>query len=362
MIFTKSICSPQEFEALLASVDGRVPDAEEYQRFGVSYIDLPDVGVLNRLDPFSPEYHERALGLYLTLRGRTEGGYEPTRDEANPSQIPTRFWSDLAPWGFRDPLMVGEHLYSWGHMLRHLALPAGGSVLEYGPGSGQLLLMLARMGFRACGVDVDAGVLDGIRLQADGMNLEVPTERAVFGEGFDDERFDCVVFYEAFHHALDFRSLLARLRDRIKPCGRLVLCGEPIVPAPFGGIPYPWGPRLDALSIFCMRKYGWMELGFIHDFFVEAARRSGWQAEQHAFAGCGRAHLYVLRPADGAGSVAAMQAPQPGTPAAGLDAHIAALQAELQEVYASTSWRLTRPLRWAGRWMNKRRSSAVTGH
>ena len=61
--------------------------------------------------------------------------------------------------------MVSEHLLAWGHIFAHLNLPSGGSLLEYGPGSGQLLLMLARMGYRACGVDIDAVALEGIRAQ-----------------------------------------------------------------------------------------------------------------------------------------------------------------------------------------------------
>jgi 2-polyprenyl-3-methyl-5-hydroxy-6-metoxy-1,4-benzoquinol methylase len=346
-----SRCSVEEFEQIVTALDGGVPDAAEYQRMTTLVLDTPGTRRLGALDPFSPEYHQAVLELYLGLRSRRDDGYVPERDEAPSAPVPEHVWSQLSPWGFRDLAMVGEHLYAWGHILRHLALRPAGSVLEYGPGSGQLLLMLARMGFRACGVDVDAVALEGIRLQAEGMGLQVPVERARFGEGFGDERFDGIIFYEAFHHALDFQQLLRRLHDRLTPGGRVVLCGEPVVPAEFPGIPYPWGPRLDALSVFCMRRFGWMELGFTHAFFVESARRAGWGVGFHPFPGCGRAHVYVLERRDVTQPEIASPPPAPveADPALAL----AWTRAELAAVHASTSWRLTRPLRLAGRLLGR---------
>ena len=266
-----------------------------------------------------------------------------SRDEAPAGGVPSNVWTGLVPWSFRNPKLVSEHLLSWGQIFRLLDVPPGGSVLEYGPGSGQILLMLARMGVGASGVDICTTALESIRRQAGALGLPLRLERAVFGEGFAGERFDRIVFFEAFHHALDFETLLARLRDRINPGGRIILCGEPIVPAPFAGVPYPWGPRLDALSVFCMRRFGWMELGFTHDFFVEAARRAGWRARFCPFPDCGRAQAYVLAEEDGTAVATDM---------AGKTEHVtvlardfAQLRAELAAMRGSTSWRLTRPLR-----------------
>ena len=296
---TLQLTPPAEFDAALAALGQGVPDAAEYTRLTTLTLDAPGVDRLAGLDPFSDGYRQEILDLYVHLRARPDTDYRPERDEAPSYAVPDAIWTGLVPWSFHDASMLSEHLYAWGHIMRHLALPPGGSVLEYGPGSGQLLLMLARTGYRACGVDIDEVAVEGIRRQSAAMALPVGIERAVFGEGFGDERFDAAVFYEAFHHALDFEALLRRLHDRIKPGGRVVLCGEPIVSEPFPAVPYPWGPRLDALSVFCMRRFGWMELGFSHDFFVEAARRAGWRASFHPFPGCGRAHVYVLTADDG---------------------------------------------------------------
>ena len=298
-----------DFDALLEAIGDGVPDTAQYRRMADMVLDVPGSRALARLDPFSAAYRDAALALYLSLRGRPEQGYEPIRDEPPALPPPGDPWTGLVPWSFRDAAMASEHLFAWGHVLRHLGIPPGGSVLEYGPGSGQILLALSRLGYRACGVDIDAAALGSIAQQADHLRLAVETERAGFGDGFDGERFDAILFYEAFHHAFDFETLLIRLHDRLRPGGRLVLCGEPVVRAPTGAVPYPWGPRLDALSVFCIRRYGWMELGFTHDYLMALARMTGWRARLHRFAPAHRASLYVLEPIASAPVTPARHAP-----------------------------------------------------
>jgi SAM-dependent methyltransferase len=293
---TVTICSLEEFDAQIEAIGSGVPDAAGHQRLSQMAIHHPAVDALRDLDPFSPAYRQTALDLYFDLRGRRGDGYEPARDEID-LVMPLDVFSGVVPWSFQDTGMVAEFLECWAQILRAMALPgnSGASVLEYGPGSGQLLLMLARMGVRACGVDINQGALDLIRRQADTMGLRLETERAEFGEGFGDETFDRIFFFEAFHHAFDFEALLKRLHERLKPGGRLIFCGEPVVLQTGPGIPYAWGPRLDALSVFCIRRYGWMELGFTHEFFMEALRRNGWYVEFNHPPNCGRAWIYTAQ-------------------------------------------------------------------
>ena len=275
---------------------GERPDAAQYRRLSDLVMDDPVAHSLAGMDPFSPEYRQAAIGLYYDLRGRSDG-YDAARDEANTEPLTTDLFRGPSPWGFQDPNLAAEFLHCWGHMIRRLELTpgAGEAVLEYGPGSGQLMLTLARLGVKAHAVDIDVTALESIRQQAAAMGLTVETERAGFGEGFKGKTFDRIVFFEAFHHALEFETLLARLQKRLKPGGIIVFCGEPVVGHPVPAVPFPWGPRLDALSIFCIRRYGWMELGFTHDFFVEALRRAGWRAELHVFEASGRANIYTAR-------------------------------------------------------------------
>ena len=328
-----------EFEALLAAIGGGVPDAAQYKRMSGLILDLPQSRALSRIDPFSPAYRPAAMALYLSLRGRSEDGYVARRDEPPATPLPPHLWTGLVPWSFRDARMLSEHVLAWGHILSHLDLPPGGSILEYGPGSGQFLIMMARMGYRACGVDIDAQALEGIQAQARHLALELETDCAEFGEGFGDRRFDCILFYESFHHAFEFEALLRRLHDRLNPGGQIILCGEPVVAGQFGGLPYPWGPRLDALSVFCIRRFGWMELGFTHDYLMRVIRDTGWAASFHEFPNCGRAALYRLTPASAV--------PSPGSAAT----HVRLSRKALLR-------RLRSPQGWPGAWRSLRRSPA----
>lgn len=187
---------------------------------------------------------------------------------------------------------------AWGAIFSALEIEPGQSILEYGPGSGQALLMLARTGVRAFGVDIDAESLDLVRRQSEAMDLGVQLQQAGFGDGFPGMRFDRILFFEAFHHSLEFDTLLLRLHDQLNEGGRLILAGEPVVHGYHGAVPYPWGPRMDALSVMCMRRYGWMELGFHMPFLVELLMRTGWVVqfrENPVY----RAWLFIAEPIKG---------------------------------------------------------------
>jgi SAM-dependent methyltransferase len=348
-LMPSDVISLAEFEKLLVQIVEDRPNGEQYQFMSSLVLDIPEARELARMDPFNPGYKAVAMELYLYLRGRAELGYVAARDELS-AVLPENLWTGLIPWSFRDAKMVSEHVLAWGHILEHLNLPPGGAVLEYGPGSGQFLIMAARLGYRACGVDIDTLALNGIRAQSAHLNLTVETERAEFGEGFGDERFDTILFYESFHHAFHFDTLLAQLHSRLKRGGRIILCGEPVVSDVTDGIPYPWGPRLDALSVFCMRRFGWMELGFTHDYLVEVVRLAGWAVTHHPYPRSGRATIYVLRPVNDA----AEDVPS-ATPDAQLHEQIRRLKSELTEIRASTSWRVTSPMRASKNWCRRLR-------
>lgn len=235
----------------------------------------PEAAALRALDPFGAEYAAAAMALMDRLRGRP---YDPARDERIGHGMGDRdLWTGLSPFEFRDPLMLAEFLDAHAALLRQIGAPPGAEVLEYGPGTGHFLLTLARLGYRCHAVDLEPEYLALVSRQAAAMGLDVAREEGRFGEGFGEKRFDCVFFFEAFHHAPDFLSLLRRLRRRVKPGGRLLLCGEPLLPdgATDGVLPYPWGPRLDGVAFEAIER-GWMELGFQLTFLLRAFQRTGW--------------------------------------------------------------------------------------
>ncbi|NDV87922.1 methyltransferase domain-containing protein [Aurantimonas aggregata] len=284
-------------DAFFAGIDMEIPDTAEYRRLSGVILDHPLVSQMQALDPFSDAYRDLAMRIYFDIRGGEHADFRPERDEKSGGGDIANVFSEVSPWSFRDTGFIAEMLFSWGHILRLLDMngATGNRVLEYGPGSGQILLTLARSGCEAYAVDIDAASLESVATQARLMDLTVHTERAVFGEGFEGQRFDAIIFFEAFHHAADFQALSQRLQERLEPGGRVIFCGEPIVPQAAGSVPYPWGPRLDGLSSFCIRRFGWMELGFTRAFFMEMLRANGWRAEHHPFPACPRAEAFVAR-------------------------------------------------------------------
>lgn len=253
----------------------------------------PVCAEMRALDPFSPEYAERAFAFMAELRGVP--GFDARRDERIGHTLADRdLWSGLSPWDHRSPLFLAEMFECYATMLRQLGAPPGARVLEYGPGTGQFLLFLARIGYQCHAVDIEPEYLRVIHRQARIMRLDIRTERGLFGEGFDGERFDVIVFFEAFHHVRDFMGLLRHLRGRLNPGGRLILCGEPLLPDGMvdGPVPYPWGPRLDGLSIEAIQR-GWTELGYQTSFLVNALLRAGWHPNLIPHHTTFRAHMIV---------------------------------------------------------------------
>jgi SAM-dependent methyltransferase len=295
------VASIEEMRALIArTVSGDAAGAEAAYRdlTAVQLRPPPIAARMREADPFSPEYAAMAMELGALLRGRA--AYAPERDERLGHGMQDRdLWTGLSPWDFRSNLLMAEFFDCYAAMLRQLGAAPGASVLEYGPGSGQFLLALARLGYRCHAVDIEPEYLRLIRRQAEAMGLTIRCNQGVFGEGFGERRFDAIVFFEAFHHAPDPVGLLRRLRARLNPGGRLILCGEPVFPPGLtdGPIPYPWGPRLDAISIQGWQR-GWMELGFQIDFLLEAFRRAGWHAIPITHPTTFRANLIVASVAE----------------------------------------------------------------
>ena len=90
-----------------------------------------------------------------------------------------------------------------------------------------------------------------------------------------EDRFDAAVFFESFHHCADHLAMLRRLHDLVRPGGVVLFASEPVQ-----SLDYPWGPRLDGLSVWSSRTYGWLELGFDRAYFERALARTGWSGQR----------------------------------------------------------------------------------
>jgi hypothetical protein len=83
------------------------------------------------------------------------------------------------------------------------------------------------------------------------------------------------VFYESFHPCADHLAVLERPHRVVRPDGVVLFAAEPVQ-----RLGYPWGPRLDGLSVWSSRTYGWLELGFDLQYFDEALARTGWKGRR----------------------------------------------------------------------------------
>lgn len=88
------------------------------------------------------------------------------------------------------------------------------------------------------------------------------------------EKFDVIIFYEAFHHSFEFPSLIDKIKRLLNQDGILILAGEPIIK----NWHQPWGIRDDSQTLWAVRKHGWMELGFDEDFLLELFYDKGFFA------------------------------------------------------------------------------------
>jgi len=97
---------------------------------------------------------------------------------------------------------------------------------------------------------------------------------------FPDKKYDAAIFYESFHHCKNPLAFIKNLSNIIKDEGIICFAAEPFIHSPSEIIPYPWGIRLDGMSVWSIRKFGWMEIGFDINFFKKMLSESGFISEQ----------------------------------------------------------------------------------
>ncbi len=228
------------------------------------------------LDPFSPAYRDQQMALYRWISGRQYA----LANEATPFDLAQATETPF-PYSTGSCQTTGDHLIAIGEFLRHMRLPRGARVLEFGPGWGNLTLVLAALGYDVTCVDIEERFCELIRRRAQRLGLTLTVVNADFSwAGTVTQPFDAVIFFECFHHAADHLKLLQDLHGTVKSGGRVYLGAEPIL----GDFPIPWGLRLDGQSLWSIRKFGWMELGFQDKYFQQALDAAGWSGLRHSVA------------------------------------------------------------------------------
>jgi SAM-dependent methyltransferase len=235
-------------------------------------------------DPFSDAYREWTWELYRTISGRA--AYDTTH-EASPFDLAAARERPF-PYQTGSLALVGRDLVARGHLLECLAeaealardgaAPAPSDplrVVEFGPGWGNLTGDLVATGLDVTAVEVDEKFCQLIAHRCTGPGRVDVVQGDMLGFAANTP-FDAAVFFESFHHCADHIALLHRLHDIVRPGGVVLFAAEPIQK-----LDYPWGPRLDGLSVWSSRTHGWLELGFDFAYFDRALARTGWTGRCH---------------------------------------------------------------------------------
>jgi SAM-dependent methyltransferase len=259
----------------------RSDDQARAHLLGIRLVTPPD----RPPDPFSDEYREWTWDLYRQISGRPSYS---TDNEASPfdlDQAVTRPY----PFATGSATVVGEDLMARGHAITSLGIPAPARIVEFGPGWGNLTNDLVAMGHQVTAVEVDEQFCQLIRARCS-MPEQLTTVCEDMLTFATDEPFDAAIFFESFHHCADHMAMLERLHHLVRPGGAIAFVGEPV-----DDLDYPWGPRLDGLSLWSTRTYGWLELGFDGIYFTRALARTGWRVTHHRGARPS-GHVYIARP------------------------------------------------------------------
>lgn len=225
-------------------------------------------------DPFSESYREWTWALYRRVSGRDAYA---TAHEASPFDLGRALVRPF-PYESGSLKMVGRDLAARGHVLDTLAqvLPdvegsARPRVVEFGAGWGNLTADLVATGLDVTAVELDAKFCTLIGRRCSNGPGEITVHNGDMLDFATERPFDAAVFYESFHHCADHLALLDRLHRIVRPDGAVLFAAEPVQ-----RLGYPWGPRLDGLSVWSSRTYGWLELGFDVRYFDAALARTGW--------------------------------------------------------------------------------------
>jgi 2-polyprenyl-3-methyl-5-hydroxy-6-metoxy-1,4-benzoquinol methylase len=238
-------------------------------------------------DPFSEAYREWAWSLYRAVSGRSR--YD-TEHEASPFDLAAARERPF-PYQTGSLTLVGRDLVARGHLLACLAesfpQERPRRVVEFGPGWGNLTCDLVATGLDVTAVELDEKFCRLIDHRCHGPGRLSVAQGDMLGFAAD-EPYDAAVFFESFHHCADHVAMLRRLHDIVRPGGVVLFASEPIQ-----NLDYAWGPRLDGLSVWSSRTYGWLELGFDCVYFDAVLARTGWSARRYRL-GVGASETDVL--------------------------------------------------------------------
>jgi SAM-dependent methyltransferase len=245
----------------------------------------PSIAISEAQDPFGPEYMAAQLGLYQELSGRS---LDQDNNEHTCFDMPAHVGA-ANPYGPYDPAAAALHIMRLSRAIIAAKPRFGAKVLDMGCGWGLSSEFAAYLGMDVTGVDINPDFVSLVNQRAARQGTHVRAIRSTFDDYVPDFSVDLILFYECLHHAVRPWTVIERLARNLAPDGAIVLAGEPI-----NDVWRNWGLRLDALSVYCIRKFGWFESGWSLAFIKSVFERAGMRVEAEYDAVSG--YTLVARP------------------------------------------------------------------
>lgn len=252
-------CNVDNLDDFIKDFDSKAKDSDVLQHYAdQGFIYKPKVQVDIRLDPYSDAYREQQIALYEEISGRKL--YE-LENEIHELDIEP-YVNSPSPFFKESMGAMPLHLQRLSKLYRFAELTPGSKLIDFGPGSGVSAEISAYLGNSVSAVDINPYYVELINRRAKNRGLPIEATCIAFEEFESESNYDGALFYESLHHALKPWETLAHVSKLLKPTGKLLLAGEPV-----NDIWWPhWGLRMDSISIWAIRKFGWFESGWSMEF------------------------------------------------------------------------------------------------
>lgn len=227
----------------------------------------PAVNVDQDLDPFSDAYVDQQLGLYREISGRDFDQVQNEQAAIDPAAL----IAAVNPYDHPDPSELSLHVERLSRALRLARPRRGARLLDMGCGWGLSSEVAAYAGLTVTAVDINPHFVALVNGRAERLGHAISATTGTFDSYVPAHAVDVILFYECLHHALRPWTVLERLAPWLVSDGCVALAGEPINTVWWRH----WGLRLDALSIYCIRKFGWFESGWSLDFMRQVFASCG---------------------------------------------------------------------------------------
>ncbi len=261
----------QNLDIEIAKADARAAISDDELRQALSEFCYVVDGSLPK-DPYSKEYHDAQMKLYLDISGRKKYTVENERVDFDFETLKNSPY----PYCTKSPSTVGDQLIAQGFLIKTMNLAPDSRIVEFGPGWGNTTLHFAQMGYQVTAVDSEQSFLDLIKYRAEMLSRQVNSINVDMLEFRSDTKYDAAVFFECFHHCANHLKLLSNLHELIADEGLIAFAAEPIA-----DFPYQWGVRTEGMSVWSIRKFGWLELGFNTSYFFKTLLLLGWTPKRY---------------------------------------------------------------------------------